>query len=1498
MASLFSISNNNLVVRKRVKKLAAGSGLATLMAAGLFLTPVSMGPALAANECGALGGAEANATRTCTGTFVNGIEYSPAAVNEVFTLNIGNGTGAGGAAAVVAPTAGILSTGQPGVLIGNFTNILGVIVPTTGVQATSVLNIDAFSNVSGTSAGVIVMTDGTGNDATANNHGTVLGLGTGGFGTLYNGIGITVVAGTLGGAAGGGNASATNFADGEVNARNNAINVWADTGTATALNEGSLHSDQRDGISTLDPLTGLIPTAGTGTGTNNGTIFAGRNGLNIVSVGDATVNLGETSVITAGQFTSGAGAYAVSLTGNAVIDADALSETTSATGPGLVGISLGGTSTVDAGVVNSGSDAISLFGFPLPPIPGVGSISGGVLSIAAGDATANAHGDINTTGTFGVLALSLTGNATAHSDAGIKIDPVIGMAAVTFSADPLDTAWVDNNAAVTATGVGLLALNLGAGNALVDNTAATVTAPISATAVSLFANATVNNQSGSTLNGAVVIAAGVDGVLNNTGASDINIAGVSGIAILAGNDAVIHNNQDSNISMTGPLNFNFMLAGQDAIINNTGDNDLSTPTFVMAGDVSANVMIAGRDALLYNTGGATFSLEGDILNANLMVAGTGNAVIWNNLDSTFTMQGLLNGNLMFAGNDAAIDNYNSSDFLIAGAVNGNVMVAGRDASIDNVNDSTFTMLGALNGNLMLAANNASIVNDQGSDFSMLGLVNGNFMAAGGDATIHNDRGSDFTMAGLASGNVMLAGNDATIINERGSDFTMLGLVNGNFMSAGSNATIDNNRGGEFTMAGLANGNFMGAGNDATIYNDRGGEFTMLGIANGNFMVAGNDASIINDRGGEFTMLDALGGNFMIAGRNATIANDNGGEFAMLGLVNGNFVVAANDATIDNDDGSSFLMAGLANGQLIAGGNNATINNTDGSDFTLLGLANGQLMVAGNDATINNLNGSEMTFANIIGAQALVAADWASINNYDSTMNFLGGINIVGFAGANGDAFNNEGLVYVDGVTTFLGLDNFNNYYGTLSMVDGEVDDETITTGNFNGYAGSELAIDAELTPGGVADHLHIGDPISGTGDLTGETFLYVNDIDGGPGQYDPYGVLFATVQGDSDPGNFTTGGGIDKGLFRYDAYLLPDDVTGDQNEWYLASTLDREAYEFPMMMGAAQSLWNYTTGTWLDRTADLRTALNGGGMPACAKDCPPTTGTVTPGFWMKAVGASTSRDFSKRSSPPVDMLGPTYTYKGGVDQDIYGFLGGVDFGNQGVSASGTNEAWLFGIMGGYVGSDLSYDKSSTDVDYSAGSIGAYATYLNGGWFVDAVIKADLGNMDYSSNLGGGFSDSTSSDFTSIGAVLDTGYRFDGGSGVFFEPKATLSYVSTDIDNMNVLGTRVKFDDGDSLMGRLGGRIGTSMDGAASITELYLEANAWNEFEGDYKASLLSNGFSVPVGYDTGGLYGEVAGGVNIFGTAEGWNGFAKAAVQFGEDDFIGYSGNLGFRYGF
>jgi outer membrane autotransporter protein len=200
------------------------------------------------------------------------------------------------------------------------------------------------------------------------------------------------------------------------------------------------------------------------------------------------------------------------------------------------------------------------------------------------------------------------------------------------------------------------------------------------------------------------------------------------------------------------------------------------------------------------------------------------------------------------------------------------------------------------------------------------------------------------------------------------------------------------------------------------------------------------------------------------------------------------------------------------------------------------------------------------------------------------------------------------------------------------------------------------------------------------------------------------------------------------------------------------------------------------------------------------------------------------------------------------------------------------------------------------VDYSAFSLGVYTTYLQGGFFIDATFKADFGTMDYDSNVGGGFSDDDSASFTSVGGVIDTGYRFGLGTSAFFEPQASLSYVHTSIDDISVLGTDVSFDDGESLLGRLGARLGASMDGNTMRSEFFVQASVYDEFMGDYDASLASNGFDPSTSFDASGVYGEVGVGANVFGIGSSWNGFVTGNVQFGDDEYLGYNGNVGMRY--
>ena len=282
-------------------------------------------------------------------------------------------------------------------------------------------------------------------------------------------------------------------------------------------------------------------------------------------------------------------------------------------------------------------------------------------------------------------------------------------------------------------------------------------------------------------------------------------------------------------------------------------------------------------------------------------------------------------------------------------------------------------------------------------------------------------------------------------------------------------------------------------------------------------------------------------------------------------------------------------------------------------------------------------------------------------------------------------------------------------------------------------------------------------------------------------------------------------------------------------------------------------------------------------------------GNVTPGFWGRAFGATQGRDFSNTVAPPLGLDGFDTEFDNNFNQDIYGVMGGLDFGRESLSEQG-NQAWIFGVFGGYTGSNLDFDESDTEVDYEAGSIGAYVTYLNGGLFVDGTIKADFGKMDYSSD-----GDSASADFTSIGGVVDAGYRMTMASGWFVEPKATLAYVNTNFDNLEVFGTDVEFEDGDSFRGRLGARVGTMFERNGVVIEPYVEASAWNEFDGDYSASFFSNGTGFEPGFDADGVYGEVALGASFINAGNGWSAFAKGAAQFGEDSMWGVTGNLGIR---
>ncbi len=895
-----------------------------------------------------------------------------------------------------------------------------------------------------------------------------------------------------------------------------------------------------------------------------------------------------------------------------------------------------------------------------------------------------------------------------------------------------------------------------------------------------------------------------------------------------------------------------------------GDSDLVIASTGSGGAIQINNSgtINGRMDFSLTSGAAAVTFNNyssNSWNTSGVTNYTGNADLVNNEGGTLNTTGAL-ADINFLGGDDILRNQDNDAVL--------------GSPIGHINlDAGLTTFAFGSGGDRLENLEGSIITATNSSIFAFDNVVIAEIGPQGDDTFLNENDSEFH--GAVSTTFLFGGQTDQFINQTGALFAVDG-INTIDMGSGDDDFI-NQQGAVFTASGTANTFLFGSGADEMI-NRQGAEFTATGPLN-TFLFGSGADEFVNERGGRFT-LDAgilTGFNTMDFGDDVdSFVNDRGGEFRADGLLNS----IVNLETMTNDRGGEIEFNGIT---LIGADNTSgltSLTNTRGAYFEVEG------------ASLINFTDGANTFDNTNGGEfASYGLNFLDFGDDTDTLNNTGGT-----------IYSSDTLGLDVGLLTFLNLETFNAEDGTTDMQDGDIwDGIAMIQTNYHTDGQADHYIDAYL--GGLlsaADFMAVG-TVSGSG----TTLVHVNDVNSGPGEYDPYGMAIVAVQnGGADINDFQLADGpIQKGFFSYDIYLDEGNsllhpkcvLAGNDDCFIIASVEGQRSFELPVIAYGAQQMWHTSTGTWSDRTADLRSAFGGTGFGGGGADyveptAPMTAaGNVTPGIWGRVFGATQSRDFTNTSTPPFGLDGFDTTFADSFDQNIYGAMAGIDFGKESLSEQG-NQAWIFGVFGGYTGSNLTFDNSDTDVDYQAGSIGAYVTYLNGGLFVDATIKADFGSMDYSS---GG--DSASANYTSIGGVVDAGYKMTMANGWFIEPKATLAYVNTSFDNMQVFGSDVEFSDGDSLRGRLGARVGTSMDRDGTLIEPYLEASIWNEFEGDYSASFFSNSTGFNPGFNADGVYGEVALGTSVVNASNGWSGFARGAVEFGEDSSLGLTGNLGIR---
>jgi outer membrane autotransporter protein len=509
-------------------------------------------------------------------------------------------------------------------------------------------------------------------------------------------------------------------------------------------------------------------------------------------------------------------------------------------------------------------------------------------------------------------------------------------------------------------------------------------------------------------------------------------------------------------------------------------------------------------------------------------------------------------------------------------------------------------------------------------------------------------------------------------------------------------------------------------------------------------------------------------------------------------------------------------------------------------------------------------------------------------------------------------------------STITGPTSGYNFMGLPTTVSGQ----TTTT-----QPASQLLVDTQLgAPGSSSDRLVVG------GNVGGLTEIKVNDVNPGPGGFNPVGITVVKVEGTVASGSSSTAFNIDPttpgyippgivfnlGAIQKGAFVYPLIYNGANDPAYMLFGLPGPfLLQAPVFAAAAQNIFDATTDGWYDRQEETRNCMrhgfaaaglaHGGGADL-AKAPPVQLPQCEPGVWTKLIGSWTHQN----GFVDLAQLGPLFSgmrFDTSFHQGTGGVMVGLDYGFTDLASR--TDSLVLSIMGGYINSMVNFNSpnafssgsplppSDTSLTFSGGTVAGSATYMNGGFFADALLKADFLSMNIG-NIPGNFCSGAistlcnqSAQSTTWGVLGDIGYRFELGR-YFIEPIATVEWARNHIDNVNLVASAVTVEFGNNDMLNVGGGLrggGVIMDDRVHYLDASIIGRVWDRATDNPTVNFVNLGPSFRLSENFQGVYGEAAIQLDWLNRFSGWSAYLRADAKF-NDQFQTFTGNLGVRYGF